>query len=202
MSAGASSSLLPVAGEKRDWRPALEGAVAAATVLLAALTFNRGYEIVVLATTLAAIALVAWIVVQDLRSFTIPDGAIVAMAALALDVRVAAHDPALAIGLDVLLTGGVLLAFREIYFRRRGFDGLGLGDVKLAAAGGLLVGAQAFAFALLGASLLALAGVAALHVMARGRVALAGRKLAFGALLAPAIYLAWLSQALPFLQGP
>ena len=170
--------------------------------MLAALTFNRGYEIVVLATTLATIPLVAWIVVQDLRSFTIPDGAIVALAALALAVRVAAHDPALAIGLDVLLTGGVLLAFREIYFRRRGFDGLGLGDVKLAAAGGLLVGAQAFAFALLGASLLALAGVAALHVMARGRVALAGRKLAFGALLAPAIHLAWLSQALPFLQGP
>ena len=213
---GAATFLLPLAGEEpapdsirggpasgtRQSASLAEWSIAAAALLLAALTFGRDYETVVLLATLAAAPLVAWVIAQDLRSFTIADGAIVSLAILALAVRVAARDSAIAIALDVLLTGGVLLAFREIYFRRRGFDGLGLGDVKLAAAGGLLVGAQAFAVALLAASLVALAGVAALHLVARDRVALAGRKLAFGALLAPAIYIVWLAQALPFLRGP
>lgn len=196
---GATVSLATIVRVKG--RTILEWTVALAALALAALTVSRGYEIVVLTATLAAIPLVAWIIAQDLRSFTIPDGAVVALAALALAVRVAAHDSALLIVLDVLMTGGVLFAFREIYFCRRGFDGLGLGDVKLAGAGGLLVGAQAFAVALLGASLIALAGVTVLHLVARDRVALASRKLAFGVMLAPAIYLAWLAQALPFLQG-
>ena len=138
---------------------------------------------------------------QDLRTLTIPDGAVVALAALALASRVAAHDPMLALVLDMLLTGGVLLAFREAYFRRRGFDGLGLGDVKLAAAGGLLVGAVAFAWVLLAASLLAIAAVGIVRLRARADLGAATGKLAFGAFLAPAIYVAWLWQALPFLQG-
>ncbi len=36
----------------------------------------------------------------------------------------------------VAVCGGVFLAVRELFFRLRGIDGLGLGDVKLAAAGG------------------------------------------------------------------
>ncbi len=178
-----------------------EWSAALAALVLAALSLGRSYESVALAVTLAATPLVVWIAAQDLRSFTIPDGAVVALAALALAARVAAQDPALMIGLDLLLTGGVLLAFREVYFRRRGFDGLGLGDVKLAAAGGLLVGAVAFAWALLAASLLAIAAVGIAHLRARRVGGIATGRLAFGAFLAPAIFGAWLLQALPFLQG-
>ena len=181
----------------------VEWLVAALVATLAALTLGHSYESTTLVATLAAAPLVAWVVVQDVRSFTIADGAVVALAALALAVRVAAGDSVLLIGLDVALSGGVLLAFRELYFRRRGFDGLGLGDVKLAAAGGLLVGAVAFAWALLAASLLALGVVAVAFLVARLRgiaAPLAGRKLAFGAALAPALYLAWLAQAIPLLR--
>ena len=183
-----------------------EWSVAFIALVVSALTLGHDYESVVPVTTFVAAPLVIWIVAQDLRSFTIADGAVIALAALALAARLAAGDPALLVGLDVLLSGGVLLAFREIYYRRRGVDGLGLGDVKLAAAGGLLVGAVAFAWALLGASLLGIAALGLQHLATRGRTQpatqkLATQKLAFGALLAPAIYAAWLVEALPFLQG-
>ena len=201
----ATPPLLPRAGDggpAKRGRMIAEWAVALAALALVALTLGQSWETVVVAATLAAPPLVVWIVVQDLRSFTIADGAVVALALLALATRLAAGDSALLVALDVLLSGGVLLAFREIYFRRRGIDGLGLGDVKLAAAGGLLVGASAFAWALLAASLLALAAFAILHLATRGRGPFAApKKLAFGAVLAPAIYVAWLVQALPFLQG-
>ena len=190
--------LLPLAGDggpAKRGRMIAEWSVALAALALVALTLGQSWETVVVAATLAAPPLVVWIVVQDLRSFTIADGAVVALALLALATRLAAGDSALLVALDVLLSGGVLLAFREIYYRRRGIDGLGLGDVKLAAAGGLLVGASAFAWALLAASLVGLVVVA----LARGRAA--PKKLAFGAVLAPAIYVAWLAQALPILQG-
>ena len=142
------------------------------------------------------IALVAWIVVQDLRTYTIADGAVVALSPCS-PLAVASsrpHDPAL---LDRARrgpdSGGVLLAFREIYYRRRGVDGLGLGDVKLAAAGGLLVGAQTFAWALLAASLVgARRRRRSSSDDARTRGAGRPQKLAFGAVLAPAIYVAWL----------
>ncbi len=180
-----------------------EWSVVVLAVAVASFEIGHGYQAAVIVTTVAIAPLVVWIVAQDLMTFTIADGAVVALAVLALATRVVAGDPAILLALDVLLSGGVLLAFREIYYRRRGFDGLGLGDVKLAAAGGLLVGAGAFAWALLGASLLALLGVAIVYGIARTRHRSidfeAYRKLAFGALLAPALYAAWIVQALPIL---
>jgi hypothetical protein len=54
---------------------------------------------------------------------------------------------------DMGLAGGGVWLLREAYFRRHGFDSIGFGDVKLAAAGGILIGADGFASALLLASL-------------------------------------------------
>lgn len=158
-----------------------------------------------LATTGTVLALltarIAW---QDLTDFTIPDSATLALAGLGLAWRLAVAGEAgesvaaeiTLIGLDVLLCGGALLALREIYFRRRGHDGIGLGDVKLAAAGGLLVGTGGFAWCLFGASLLGI-----LLLLGRRALATPGgtpeARLAFGAVLAPALALGWLVAALP-----
>ena len=51
--------------------------------------------------------------------------------------------------LSGLLCGGALYLLREGFFRLRGVDGLGLGDVKLGAAGGLWLGWEFFAVAVL-----------------------------------------------------
>lgn len=158
-----------------------------------------------LAAAGAALALltarIAW---QDLTDFTIPDSATLALGLLGLAWRLAAARAAgdgvaaelTLIALDALLCGGALLILREAYFRRRGHDGIGLGDVKLAAAGGILVGTGGFAWCLFGASSLGI-------LLLVGRRALAApggtpeARLAFGAVLAPALALGWLAAAVP-----
>lgn len=191
----------------------LEWSVALAGLGLALLIVWRApsQAVVVLAVTLAVGALAAWIAVQDLKTFTISDSAILTIAILAVAYRWSAATPSgdsvletsLATGVDAILPGGMLLLFREVYYRRKGFDGLGLGDVKLAAAGGLLVGAAGFSWALFAASLLALAFVAAGRLLAKGDHSGAplasSDKLAFGALLAPALWTVWIAQQAPLL---
>lgn len=95
----------------------------------------------------------------------------------------------LVLAVDLALSAGLLWLVREAFHRRRGVDALGFGDVKLAGALGLWLGAGDFALALLVASLagLGLAGVAALNGRPVGRAT----KLPFGALLAPAGFAVW-----------
>ncbi len=163
-------------------------------------------------TIMVAIAtgvLVAWIAWQDSRTFTIPDSAVLALASIAAAWRWsewrwsgvaqlgdASLSSALAIGLDAALPGAVLLAFREIYFRRKGRDGIGFGDVKLAAAGGVLVGAVGFSWALFAASLggLLFVGATRLSPKSHAKSFVGSDKLAFGAILAPAIWVVWIVQ--------
>ena len=173
---------------------------AAALLGLAAATLPGSGDAGLWTVALATGALAAWIAWQDLDDLTIPDGAVVALAALGAGFRIAdgsaMGDPVgrtlLTIAVDASLCGGGLLALREYYYRRHGRDGIGFGDVKLAAAGGALVGTAAFASALLAASL---AGIA--FVLARRfRQARPGglEKLAFGAVLAPALCVVWLAE--------
>lgn len=148
-------------------------------------------------------ATVLWIVWQDLKLFTISDLAVLTFAALAFAYRWdnahvlgdPAYDTIMSIALDAFVPGAVLLLFREVYYRRKGYDGLGLGDVKLAAAGGILVGLLGFSYALLGASLLALVFVAARRAFGARGAAL--DKLAFGAFLAPALWAVWMLEQTP-----
>lgn len=131
----------------------------------------------------------AWIVWRDVRDFVIPDGASAALAALALGARLAADglswDIALVAICEGLACGAALWAVREGFYRLRGHDGLGFGDVKLAAALGILVGVYGFALALLAASA---AGIAVALMRGPDR---RSEKLPFGALLAPAALLVW-----------
>lgn len=178
------------------------GAVVAAVLFGAiAITIRPDADLLVGGVTLIVAALAAWIAAHDLRTMTIPDGAVVALAVVALAARwCLSYDDArtmIALAIDGLLPGGALLAFREIFYRRTGFDGLGLGDVKLAAAGGLLVGVEGFAWALFGASTLALVAVALWRVSGRGRI----DRVAFGVVLAPAIVAVWFAARFPLLAA-
>lgn len=153
-------------------------------------------------TILIAVALVAaQIAWQDLATFTISDLALIALGVLGLAARLPGGDLAgiptpTALGLagfDGLLCGGVFLLVREGFYRWRGYDGLGFGDVKLALAGGILVGTDGFAWTVLAASL----GGLALALVQRRRSGASPepRKLAYGALLAPCLWLVWLWSA-------
>lgn len=138
--------------------------------------------------TLALCLAVGWIVWRDMRDFIIPDGASFALGALALGVRLGSEGLnsetlLLALGSGALC-GAALWAVREGYYRLRGHDGLGFGDVKLAAAAGVLIGPAGFALALVAACA---AGIAVALIR---RNALDAR-LPLGALLAPAALAVW-----------
>lgn len=146
-----------------------------------------------------ATCLIAWIVWRDATRYLIPDLAVVALGILGilsrLQTPIFAFDAPIAtllLVIDGLLAGGGVWLVREAYFRRRGHDGIGLGDVKLAAAGGLLCGINGFSVALLSASLM---GLAVAFVALRLGFDEIGRKLPFGALLAPAMLLVWILQS-------
>jgi leader peptidase (prepilin peptidase)/N-methyltransferase len=97
-----------------------------------------------------------------------------------------------------LLRGAVLgmcfLALRAFYYRFRGRQGIGLGDVKLAAVAGVWLEWTTIPIVVEIAAVAALAGVA-IRQRARGRPLRALALLPFGLFLAPAIWLGWLLQA-------
>jgi prepilin signal peptidase PulO-like enzyme (type II secretory pathway) len=143
--------------------------------------------------------LIGWIAWQDSVTFTIPDGAIAGIVLVGTALRIgdgldALHDPRLvlaSVAVDALVCFGSLLLLRELFYRRRGYDGLGFGDVKFAFAGGALVGAQGFAWATCGACTLALAVILFRRMAGRP---MGGRdRIPLGAFLAPATLLAWVA---------
>lgn len=183
------------------------GFTLAAAVAIAVAALRLDASAVEALALVAVAALAAWIAAQDLADQTIPDGAVAGLAALGTALRLAEasafglpwSDVALLLALDVGLSGGALFLLRELWYRRTGADGLGFGDVKLAAAGGVLVGGFGFSVALLAASLAGIAWVAARHGLTQARAA--GHRLAFGAFLAPALAAAYLAGRLGWLPG-
>lgn len=174
------------------------GAAAALAVPILASASLSSVLLVISGAFLCAAAL--WIALVDTKWLMIPDGPIVSIGIVGLALRIAAQRDAAdltstdiaVVALDASLWSGCFLLMREAYFRRRGFDGIGLGDVKLAAACGVLVGSDGFAWALLSACCCALL-VIWLSVRV-GRRSFADR-VAFGAFLAPACCGIWIIQA-------
>jgi leader peptidase (prepilin peptidase)/N-methyltransferase len=147
------------------------------------------------AALLAALAIL--IAAVDLEHFIIPDSANIAIAVLGL-VLVIVEAPPGALAWDLLdavaraaAAGGVLLALRYFYGRRSGVEGLGLGDVKLAAAGATFLSWPSLPVALLIAAFGGLIAVAA-QALSRRKMPSRRAELPFGAFLAPAIWLAFL----------
>ena len=135
----------------------------------------------------------------DARRFVIPD--LLVAAGLALGFVAASRDqssPLTTALLDAVLRGLVLasafFAFRAAYRYLRGREGIGLGDVKLAAVAGVWLPWMAVAIAVDVAALSALAVV--LIAAWRGQRVTGTTAVPFGLFFAPAIWIAWLFEAM------
>jgi leader peptidase (prepilin peptidase)/N-methyltransferase len=87
-----------------------------------------------------------------------------------------------------------LLLLMQLYRRWRGRDGLGLGDIKLAAVGGAWLDFTAMAVVIELAALSAISAYAA-NAALRRKPLRATAFLPFGLFLAPAIWIGWLGEA-------
>lgn len=147
----------------------LAGEVAGAAVLLAApwtVSPSRGVAVSVMGLVLIAASAV------DAKTQRLPDILTAVVAAAALTLAAARGWAGVASGLAAAMTTvAILLIVRWRFARRIGDPGLGLGDVKLAAALALWLGAATPFMALL-ACCLALAVVGVLRVPRRQRLAL------------------------------
>ena len=137
-----------------------------------------------LAAAMFAIAATDW------RHYRVPDTyTAFALLLRAVDVAFLPGEPGAA--LDTLLRAGVMAGlfylFREGYRRWRGREGLGLGDVKLAAVAGAWVEWRLLPYVIEIAALAGL-GVALLRVGAGLR---GDTKLPFAVGFAPAIWIGW-----------
>lgn len=94
----------------------------------------------------AALIICAGIVESDLRWYLIPDTLCVAL--LAIGYWAAGPDDLVTPTVSIVLGGGLLLMVRVAFHKLRGFHGLGLGDVKLVAVMGSLLGPQDLMFAI------------------------------------------------------
>jgi leader peptidase (prepilin peptidase) / N-methyltransferase len=151
--------------------------------------------LVIAISALAFLALLAAVCAIDARFGIIPDSLVIALAVAGV-LQVAATGAADPIE-RVAEAGAVLAAawlFRAGYFRVRGVQGLGLGDVKLMAAGVLWTGAASVPVVILVAVLSALVGLAVVRAQGhrlRGRDAIA-----FGPHLALGLWLGWIADIL------
>jgi leader peptidase (prepilin peptidase)/N-methyltransferase len=132
----------------------------------------------------------------DARRFTIPDALSLPAIPLGLlasgELMVAGSGGLVAMDhvIGAGLGGAAFWLVRAAYGTLRGREGLGLGDVKLAAAAGAWTGWQDLSNVVLLAAAAAL-GLALVRA-ARRRKWLAGTdRIAFGAFLAPAVWVVW-----------
>lgn len=138
------------------------------------------------------------IAVIDARHFIIPDPLNAAGFVLGLAQAVTLSGQAAWTGFaDASLRAAVLAALfwilRAGYARLRGRDGIGLGDVKLAAVAGAWLDWIVIPIAIEIAALSALAAYA-IHYVLRRRELRANARLPFGLFFAPAIWIGWLLQ--------
>jgi leader peptidase (prepilin peptidase)/N-methyltransferase len=139
------------------------------------------------------------VAVEDFRRYIIPNELTAAAVALGL-LRAGTVGPDAdwtAVLQAVLRAAAIvvpLLALMIGYRRWRGRDGLGLGDVKLAAVAGTWLG-LATIFAVIELAALSALGAYLVNSMARKRPLKATAFLPFGVFLAPAIWIGWLVEA-------
>ena len=152
-----------------------------------------------------AILMIA-IAVIDARRFIIPNELTATALALGF-VNAAMQDSGLVLQslTNAALRGAVmaiaLLSLRVLYRRIRGYDGIGLGDVKLAGVAGVWLDWWVLPVAIEIAALAAIAAYAVRYLYGRRPSAGLKAKLPFGLFLAPAIWVGWLLEAL-FVNPP
>jgi len=177
-------------------RPAIliAGGVAAAAVSFAVLDWPAA-----LAATVLGLLMIAGAEV-DARTFLLPDtvtgGTLVGgiLAAAALDPPAAGWS-ALEAAARAGGTAAALLLVRSLYARLRNREGLGFGDVKLAAGIGAWLPLDAIPACFALAAGAALIAVLLAHL--RGRRIEAATRIPFGAFLCPALWLVFVAEMWP-----
>ena len=176
-----------------------ESAICLVLAVLAALIAAAYFPVSVVISTLFLTFVVAAITISDVRHFIIPD--VLSLPAIPAGVLafwfVSGGDGLQATIMSVLgalLGGASLYAIKAGYERVRHVEGLGLGDVKLFAAGGAWLGPGDLAVTLLLASLAALIAVVIAMAIKGRRGITRMTPLPFGAFIAPAIWLVWMYQ--------
>lgn len=171
---------------RADWRVILAGTAVIAAVSALCLP----WPFAALSTLLGGLMVAGADV--DARCFLLPD--LVTLGALACGILAAAvmepFSPWLALAAALArgaLTAGVLAALREAHRRLSGIEGLGRGDVKLAAAIGVWLPAELipFCFAIATGAALAFVLLSQLRGLAIARTT----RIPFGAFLCPALWL-------------
>jgi leader peptidase (prepilin peptidase)/N-methyltransferase len=142
------------------------------------------------------------IALSDARRFIIPDAMTAAALGLALVNAGLQDGTGVLAGIAAAASRGAVLAacflaLRAIYYLIRRRQGIGLGDVKLAAVAGTWLQWPTIPVAVEIATLTALAVYGVRHV-AFGRPVRATQRLPFGLFFAPAIWLCWLLEATLF----
>jgi leader peptidase (prepilin peptidase)/N-methyltransferase len=138
------------------------------------------------------------IMLVDYRSFIIPDTLSLPAIPLGIVANAVATEPELwrSAVVDSLIGASVAAGFfyliRTAYRRLRGFEGLGMGDVKLAAAAGAWVGLEALPLVLIVATMGALSAVLVNQAIAPKEPLTRTTAMPFGSFLAPALWLVWL----------
>lgn len=183
-SAGAAATLSALAARRdlgaplRCSAPAILGAITALWLMAVALGVEQST-----ALAFAALAVTCGLIAEiDRRHYLIPDTLVAGLLCLALISPFTSPSGAL---IGAALLGAMFLGVRETFARAGRTDALGLGDVKLAAAIGALLGPQQalLAVALAGLATLAVAAPAAM----RGRASAANPWTPFGIGLATAL---------------
>lgn len=124
----------------------------------------------------------------DLRTGLLPD--ILTWPLVALGLGYAAHQDDLVMALSGAVAGYILIAGLALVWRRaRGYEGIGLGDAKLLAAGGAWVGAIGLPVILLIASASGI--LVALTVSQRSRSRQERAAIVFGPCLGFGIWVVW-----------
>ena len=137
-------------------------------------------------------ALLVGLAVYDFKHMILPNSLNAALAIGGLVQSIATQRPALVdAALGGLVAGGLLLAVSSAFRYARGFDGLGLGDVKLAAAGAVWTGVAGIGAILLVATATCAAVVLLRAANGRGVDRLA--RFPFGPYLALGVFAAWLA---------
>jgi leader peptidase (prepilin peptidase)/N-methyltransferase len=184
-------SIRPIPGslDLRTWAMTAGIAIAAVAASLATAPNMGG----ALASGLALVAIA--IAVIDARSFIIPDELNIAGLLLGLAYAGFAEQPTLEVIAGAALRGLVLalvfLAVRTAYRWLRGRQGIGLGDVKLAAVAGVWLDWPMIPVAIQLATVTAL-GLYLVRQLAGGRSIRSTGRLPFGLFFAPAIWLGWI----------
>lgn len=157
---------------------------------MAVFTYLLASEPVFAATVLGGLC--AAIAYEDWRAFRVPDVFTAALLVCGVVLGFAGKPDGPISGAmidvvaDVVLCGGALWLVRIAYRATKGKDGLGLGDVKFAAAAGPWVGWPVFPWVVLAASFLAICWFLALGKRSVDRIP-------FAAFLSPALCLCWLA---------